>query len=154
MYKVSWNEFENLAIELAKKIIYSEKEYTAVIGVSRGGLLITRLLSSMLEIPMGIISAKYVDGKYMIDNHISTIYELEGDVLLVDDVLEETSKEIVLKIKKNYPKINKISLACIFYKNKQKFKPDFYISDIKDMLTIIFPYQEKSINENLKFCME
>lgn len=155
MYNVSWNEFENLAIELAKKIIDSNKSYSAIIGVSRGGLLISRLLSSMLEIPMGVISAKYVDGRYVIDNNISSIYDIEGDVLLVDDVLEPISKEIVLKIKNNYPKINSISLAGIFYKtNNQKFKPEYYINEVKDMLTIIFPYQEKNINQNLKYCLE
>jgi hypoxanthine phosphoribosyltransferase len=155
MYKVSWNEFESLAIDLAKKIIDDNKSYTAVIGVSRGGLLLARLLSSMLELPMGVIAAKHVDGKYHVDNYVSTIYDIEGDVLLVDDVFDDVSKEIIIKLNKNYPKIKSISQACIFYKtNKTKFKPDYYISEVKDMLTIVFPYQEININENLKYSEE
>jgi hypoxanthine phosphoribosyltransferase len=152
MYKVSWNEFESLAIDLAKNIIASEKTFTAVIGVSRGGLLLARLLSSMLELPMGVIAAKHVDGKYHVDNYVSSIYDIEGDVLLVDDVFDDVSKEVVLKLNKNYPKIKTVSLACIFFKkNNTKFEPDFYISEVKDMLTIVFPYQEVSINKNLEY---
>jgi len=155
MYDVSWNEFESLAIELAKKILDSDKSFTAVIGVSRGGLLLARLLSSMLDLPMGVISAKHINGKYVVDDYISSIYDIEGDVLIVDDVLEESSKEIRVKITKNYKNITSTSLACIFYKrNKSKFEPEFSISEVKNMLTIVFPYQEASINENLKYSLE
>jgi hypoxanthine phosphoribosyltransferase len=150
MYDVSWNEFENLAIELAKKIIDSDKSFTAVIAVSRGGLLLARLLSSMLELPMGVISAKHIHNKYIIDDYISSIYDIEGDILVVDDVLEESSREICVKISKNYKQVNKIALACIFYKkNKINFEPEFAISEIKNMLTIVFPYQEANINKSL-----
>lgn len=154
MYKVSWNEFESLAIDLAKQIIDSQKEFTAVIGVSRGGLLLARLLSSMLELPMGVIAAKHVEGKFHVDNYISTIYDIEGNVLLVDDVFDDASKEILKKLNKNYPAIKTVSLACIFYKSKTNFIPDFYISEVEDMLTILFPYQEASINENFKYSKE
>ncbi len=150
MYKVSWNEFESLSIELAKNILDSGKKFTAIVGVSRGGLLLARLLSSILKLPMGVIDAKYVQNKYVIDEHVSTIFELKGDILLVDDVLEIISKEIILKIKKNYKHVTSVSSASIFYKTNNNFKPDFYVNNVKDMLTIIFPYQEISINENFE----
>lgn len=153
MYKVSWNEFESLSIGLAKKIIDSKNKYSIIIGVSRGGLLLARLLSSMLNLPLAVISSKHINGKFVIDENISSLYKIKGNVLLVDDVFQECSKEIVSFLKKKY-KLDHISQACIFYKqNKTDFVPDFYINKVKDMLTIVFPYQEKSICENLEYSL-
>ena len=58
MYLVSWNEFESLSMELAKQIMASNKKYFAIITVNRGGLLLGRILSGVLGVPLGIISAK------------------------------------------------------------------------------------------------
>jgi uncharacterized protein len=153
MYKVSWNEFETLSIDLAKKIIKSNKKFDLIIGVSRGGLLLARLLSSMLNIPLAVISSKHIKGKFVIDENISSLYKIKGNILLVDDVFQECSKEIVSFLKKKY-KLEIILQACIFYKqNKTNFVPDYCINKVKDMLTIVFPYQENSICENLKYVL-
>ena len=151
MYSLSWNEFETLAMEVAKKIQNSEKTFDIVVAVSRGGLLLGRLLSSMLELPMGVISAKEMDGKYYVDDYISTIYDIEGNVLLVDDVFEETGNLIIKKIKKNYPKINNVTLACLLYKSTSNFKVEFSINKVEKKLNIIFPYQEDKINKSYKY---
>jgi hypoxanthine phosphoribosyltransferase len=151
MYKVSWIEFESLAIDLTKKIKASNKNFTFIVGVSRGGLLLARLLSSTLGLPLGIITAKHVDGAYHVDNYISSIFDVDGEVLLVDDVMDDASKEVILKIKTNYKDVTSITSACIFYKgNKTNFKPNFFISKVEDFITILFPYQEKSILKNLE----
>lgn len=150
MYLVSWNEFESLAIDLAKKIKRSNKSFDIIIGVNRGGLLLARLLSSMLELPMGVIDAKYSGNKYIVDNFVSSIYEIEGNILLVDDVFENNSKEIISLLKKKY-NAKTVLLACVFYKqNKDTFKPDFFIDKVESIIKIIFPYQEKSINQKFK----
>jgi len=151
MYSLSWNEFETLAMEVAKKIQNSEKTFDIVVAVSRGGLLLGRLLSSMLELPMGVISAKKMDDKYYVDDYISTIYDIEGNVLLVDDVFEETGNLIIKKIKKNYPKINNVTLACLLYKSTSNFKVEFSINKVEKKLNIIFPYQEDKINKSYKY---
>lgn len=151
MYSLSWNEFETLAMEVAKKIQNSEKTFDIVVAVSRGGLLLGRLLSSMLELPMGVISAKKMDDKYYVDDYISTIYDIEGDVLLVDDVFEETGNLIIKKIKKNYPKINSVTLACLLYKSTNNFKVEFSINKVAEKLNIVFPYQEEKINKSYKY---
>ncbi|MDD3178651.1 MAG: phosphoribosyltransferase family protein [Candidatus ainarchaeum sp.] len=151
MYEVSWNEFESLALDLAKKIDVSSMNFDAIVCVSRGGLLLGRILSSALDLPLGVISAKNIDGKYFVDNSISFLYDIEGSILLVDDVFEETSKIIVNLLNKNYNKIEKICLASIFYKSKNIFKPDFFISEIKHSLDIVFPYQENVIFSRYKY---
>jgi len=150
MYYISWNEFESLSLELGKKIIDSKKKYSAVICVSRGGLLLGRLLSGVLNLPLGVISAKFVNNKYVVDNNISCLFDIKGDILLVDDVLEQKeSEEIVQKIKKIQKEVKKIDLASIFYRSENEFVPTYYVNKIKDRLTIVFPYQEEIINKDL-----
>jgi hypoxanthine phosphoribosyltransferase len=151
MYSLSWNEFEALSMELAKKIQLSGEEFNVIVAVSRGGLLLGRLLSSLLQLPMGVIFAKNIDGKYFVDNSISSIYEMEGNVLLVDDVFEETANLIVEKIKKNYSNVKNISLACLIYKSKNNFKVKFSINKVENKLNIVFPYQEEKINKSYKY---
>ncbi|HOD89548.1 MAG TPA: phosphoribosyltransferase family protein [archaeon] len=156
MYLVSWNEFESLSMELAKQIMASNKKYFAIITVNRGGLLLGRILSGVLGVPLGIISAKYMTDKknYIIDKNISFLYdmygELQGNILLIDDIFEATGNDIKKVIMKNNKKIKYIDLGCVFYKSKDSFKPDFYINQIKHDINIIFPYQEKALLSDLR----
>ena len=150
MYLMSFKEFEVLALDLAKKIKSSKKEYDLIVGVSRGGLLVSKILSNILDIPMGVISAKSIEGKYLVDNYITCIYEIEGDVLLVDDVFEKTGLNVSNKIKKKHPKIDNIDLGCIFYKSNSEFKPKFSIDKIKNELNIVFPYQKQALEKRFR----
>lgn len=154
MYYISWDEFESLSLELGKKILEGEKKYTAVVCVSRGGLLLGRILSGILNLPLGVISAKVVDNRYVIDNTISCLFDIKGDILLVDDVLEKRSLEISKTIKKIQKEVKNIDLACIFYKSGNEFVPNYYVNNVKDRLVIIFPYQEQSINKDYDNSLE
>ncbi|MEI8364440.1 MAG: hypothetical protein WCF78_03205 [archaeon] len=154
MYYTSWNEFESLSLELGKKILTSNKKYSAVICISRGGLLLGRILSGILGLPLGIISAKVINNKYVIDNTITCLYDLKGDVLLVDDVFEDRGEDVAKKVKKLQKNIKNIDLACIFYKSETKFIPKYSINKIKDKLTIVFPYQEASLCQDYDNCLE
>jgi len=141
MYSMSWNEFESLSLDLAKKIKDSRKEIDIIICVSRGGLVLGKILSEVLDKPLAVISAKYLGSRYTVDDNISSVYPIKGNVLLVDDILEDTVDDIVGVIKKNKA-VKNIALASIFYrKKKNNFKPDFFVGDIKDSLWITFPYQ-------------
>lgn len=138
---MSWNEFESLSLDLAKKIKDSRKEIDIIICVSRGGLVLGKILSEVLDKPLAVISAKYLGSRYTVDDNISSVYPIKGNVLLVDDILEDTVDDIVGVIKKNKA-VKNIILASIFYRTKKNnFKPDFFVGDIKDSLWITFPYQ-------------
>lgn len=143
MYSMSWNEFESLSLELSRKIRDSgkTKDIDIIICISRGGLVLGKILSEVLEKPLAVISAKYIGSRYTVDEHISAVYPVKGNALLVDDILEDTVKDIISVIKKN-SQVKSITLASIFYRKKENdFKPDFFIGDIKDSLWITFPYQ-------------
>lgn len=145
---MSWNEFESLALELSKKIKTSKVEFNIIVCVSRGGLVLGKILSEVLDKPLAIISARYLGAKYTVDNCISSVYPVKGNILLVDDVLEGTVSDIIKVIKKNTA-VENITLASVFYRKKDDgFKPDFYIGDVKDSLWIVFPYQAKCLKGN------
>ncbi|MDD3127174.1 MAG: phosphoribosyltransferase family protein [Candidatus Izemoplasmatales bacterium] len=138
---MSWNEFESLSLDLAKKIKDSRKEIDIIICVSRGGLVLGKILSEVLDKPLAVISAKYMGARYTVDNKISSLYPIKGTILLVDDILEDTVYDIIDEVKKN-KLVTNILLASIFYrKKKNNFKPNFVVGDIIDSLWITFPYQ-------------
>ncbi|MFA5745241.1 MAG: phosphoribosyltransferase family protein [archaeon] len=148
MYSMSWNEFESLSFELAKKIKSSKKEVDLIICVSRGGLVLGKILSEILEKPLAVISAKYINDKYTIDENISSLYPIKGDILLVDDIMEETTNEIVKVIKRN-KQVKTVTLATLFYRPKgKKLIPDFSINEIQRTMWITFPYQKDCLKEN------
>lgn len=147
---MSFKEFEVLALDLSKKIKASNKEYDLIVGISRGGLSLAKILSHILDLPMGVISAKSIDERYVVDNYVSSIYEVEGNILLVDDVFEKTGLIVLNKIKKNYPKVKDIDLACVFYKTVSDFLPKYYIDKIKNELNIVFPYQKKALEQSFR----
>lgn len=144
---MSWNEFESLSLEVAKIIKQSKNNYDLLICVSRGGLLLGKILSEVLDTPLAIISAKYVNDTYLVDDKISSTVPIKGKILLIDDVLEENSLKIIEVIKKN-KSVLCVDLASVFYRAKnKKFKPNFFINEIKDNLWVSFPYQSKHLKE-------
>jgi len=154
MYIISWKEFEVLALELAKKIKESNNKYDSIVTVGRGGLLLGRMLSSVLGLPLGVVFAKTINNRYLISNEVSFLFEIKGNVLLVDDLMDDNANLILSKIKNNHKTIKNIDLASIFYKNKKGFVPHFYLNDIKNEMTLIFPYQERALKEKFKFILE
>ena len=140
---MSWNELEGLCLELEKKIKDSgkDKQIDLIVCVSRGGLFLGRVLSEMLNKPLAIISAKYQGTKYTVDDNISTLYPIKGNILLVDDVMEEVVNDIIKVIKKNKV-VTSVTLACLFYRKQgKKFTPDYSINEIHNEIWVTFPYQ-------------
>jgi uncharacterized protein len=150
MYRISWNEFERLAVDLFKKIKESNQKYDHIICVARGGLLLGRLLSELLDVPLGVVSARHYDNQYVVRKEISCFHKINGNVLLVDDILEETISCISENIKQNNKNIKNIDFAGIFYRPKEnkKFIPKYYINKIQDALWVCFPYQTKSLKKH------
>jgi uncharacterized protein len=147
---MSWNEFESLSMELSRKIIESKKnrDIDIIICVSRGGLVIGKILSETLEKPLAVISARYQGDKYLVEENISSLFPIKGNVLLVDDVMEEIVNDIVKVIKKNKA-VKSVILASIFYRKKnKKFTPDFSVNEIKESIWVRFPYQRNCLKEH------
>jgi hypoxanthine phosphoribosyltransferase len=131
---IDWNKLQNLCKILAKKIKESEYEPDVIIGISRGGWAISRLLCDY----MGCKDIVSLDLKQ--DNRICLsflkINLSEKRILLVDDVIDERSIQSIRFIAPSKP--NEIRILALFYA-KGTIKPDYYIEEILHK-SIIFPW--------------
>lgn len=83
--EVTWAEVDGLASLISRQIAESDRNYSGLLGISGGGLLLSVLLSKKLDIPLlntpqnrCIIVDEVADTgkrlKKLYDNHVSTIH--------------------------------------------------------------------------------
>lgn len=142
----SWDEVFRKAIKLAEKIRKKEKDsFDSIVGISRGGLALTRIMSDLLDIQNVMITRceYYTDiGEKRKKPIISQ--KLQGDisgrrVLVVDDVADSGESLFIVK---NYLKSKRpidLKVATLFAKPWSKSVPDYFVS--KTDAWIIFPWE-------------
>ena len=146
----NWESIFNQSVDLAQKIRFDENnfdrpDFDVIVGVSRGGLVLARLMSDLLTIDDVIITkSEYYTGmgkrnkKPIITQKIQN--SIQGkNVLLVDDVAD--TGESLIEIKKHVfsKKPKSIALATLYLKPWSKVIPEYYIS--KTDAWIIFPWE-------------
>ena len=101
---ISWNSYIQLIEKLANKIQQDKHQFDSIICINRGGLIIGRVLSDLLSLPIGVISAKgYEKGTTDIKNitinpTISSIDPIGKNILLVDDLVDSgKTMELIFK---------------------------------------------------------
>lgn len=134
------------SIRLAEELRDSETwPFDAIVGVSRGGLALTRIMSDLLDIQDVMITRceYYSDVKVRRKKPVIT-QEPQGNlkgrnVLLMDDVADtgESLIEIKKYLKSKHPK--SLTLATLYVKPWSKVRPDYYVS--KTSAWIIFPWE-------------
>ncbi len=137
-------------MKLAQKIRYDQHrngkpKFDVIVGVSRGGLVVARLMSDLLEIENVLITkSEHYTGmgkknrKPVITQRIEK--NIAGkNVLLLDDVADtgESLIEVKKHIESKKPKY--LALATLYIKPWSKRIPDYYIS--KTDAWIIFPWE-------------
>jgi hypoxanthine phosphoribosyltransferase len=142
-FSLSWKDIEKDVTKLAKQI---SPRPTAIIGIARGGVVIARLLSDLLDMQkirfFGLRFYKSVDKR---EKKIEIYQRLKenlkkDDVLLVDDVADtgksiKVGKQLVLSLK---PKDLKI--ATLYIKPWSNFKPDYFVKTFDGW--VIFPWEK------------
>jgi hypothetical protein len=123
--------------------------------ISTGGLVLGKMLSDHLSLPLSVISAKsYEKGKsknneVQINTNISSLSEIKGKILLVDDLVDSgnTIKTVVeyLNLMKS---ITQVDTAVIYKKSKSIFVPNFYVKESEDW--IVFPYEKTEFDGTFK----
>ncbi len=143
----TWESIFSQSVKLAEKLANGcgPKAFDCIIGVSRGGLVLTRLMSDLLEIPDVMItkSEYYTDlgrrkKKPVITQKIQgSIFKKK--VLLLDDVADtgESLTEIERYLRSKKPK--DLTVATLYIKPWSKVIPDYYVS--KTDAWIIFPWE-------------
>ena len=142
----SWDEILAKSIKLAEKIRRVEKEqFDGIVGISRGGLALTRIMSDLLDTQNVMITRceYYTDIGEKKKKPVIT-QKIQGNisgkkVLVVDDVADSGESLIVIKqyLESKHPSDLKIS--TIFVKPWCKMLPDYFVS--RTDAWIIFPWE-------------
>ena len=160
---LSWRSLHTSTYKLAEKIIKSGEQFDLIVGIARGGLTISHMLSDFLNgLPIATFTvASYHDLKQLDTAEIS--FKIgnrlhDKRVLLVDNV-SDTGKTFIRGI--TYLKeldCPMIKTASPYIKAWTKFVPDYYVIstkkwiiypfDIKENIDILVrKYKEKKITE-------
>jgi len=147
---LSWQNIEELIVELEIQIKHGKKKYDWIIGVNRGGLIPSVLLSHRLGIPHGVHTVQSYNGKekreLKTDLYISMIGFIKPhhNILLVDDISDSgDSLSAALKTirKKDSDALN-IDIATLHYKPKSSVKPMYFAQQIEDEVWVCYPWEK------------
>lgn len=143
--KISWERFEKDCLALATKIIQRKLAIDRIVAIARGGLVMGRLFSDYLELPIsGITIFSYKNMQQKKETKITetpTSSFKNQTILIVDDVADSgrTFQLAVNYFKKH--QVKKIYTAALYYKSHTQFLPDFV--DQKIDKWIIYPYETR-----------
>ncbi|MGC9781492.1 MAG: phosphoribosyltransferase [Candidatus Heimdallarchaeota archaeon] len=136
-----------MTLELAKDIQKSNFQPDILIGIARGGLVVTRLLSDLLEIAnTAVIGVGFYKGINETSKEPRLTQNIDVElkkqkILLIDDV-SDTGKSMEFAF--NYLKMKEIGelrTAALHYKPNSIFKPNFYIELTSSW--IVYPWEYK-----------
>ena len=144
---ISWEEFDQLSNDLADLIKDDEMDFSGIVSIAKGGLVIGCVLSDKLGLPLHTVHTnRYSIGngdssKSIASGIITGNNELTGNILVVDDLTNTglTLERVITKLKRNEG-INQIKSATIFNKSKSKFHPNYFVRGSDEH--IIFPYEK------------
>jgi hypoxanthine phosphoribosyltransferase len=142
----SWDEVLAKSIKLAESIRKIDRfQFDCIIGVSRGGLALTRIMSDLLDIQNVMITRceYYTDIGEKKKKPIIT-QKIQGNisgknVLVVDDVADTGESLLVIKSYLDSKRPEQAKIATIFIKPWCKIMPDYFVS--RTDAWIIFPWE-------------
>lgn len=140
-HKISWQQYEEDCLKLAGKL--KKKKINKIVAISRGGLVVARILSDLLSIPISQITIESYQ-RLKQKRHV-TITEVPStnfsgmSILIVDEIADSgrTFKR-ALSYFKNF-QVKKIYTLALIIKSHTKPLPDFWSKKIDAW--IIFPYE-------------
>ncbi|NHJ32496.1 MAG: phosphoribosyltransferase [Asgard group archaeon] len=134
-----------LTNELAKKIRRENFNPDVLVGIARGGLVVTRILSDIMDnFKVAIMGVGFYKGINETEKEPIITQELPIDladqkVLLIDDVSDSgKSFEFAVKYLQS-KKIHTLKTVALHYKPHSIFKPDIFIS--KTSKWIVYPWE-------------
>ncbi len=141
----TWDEIHKLVIQLAKKIKQSNYEPEVIVGIARGGWIVARLLSDLLEVPE-IASIRIVFYKDVAEISRSPVItqpvstSVRGKKVLVSDDVSDTGSSLNAAVKHLIEEnAAEIRVATIHVKPWTTFIPDYYV--VKTDAWIIYPWE-------------
>lgn len=149
---VSWDEYNHLIEKLAFEVYKSGWKFDQIICLARGGVRVGDVLSRIFDVPLGILAtssyreaAGTVQGQLDIAKFITiTKGTLQGKVLLVDDMVDTglTFSKVQEHLKKEFPYIEEMKSAVLWFKGHSSITPDYYIDKLPNNPWIHQPFEE------------
>jgi len=141
----TWEEMNQLAFEIAQKIIKAKLKFDRIVTLAKGGWPMTRSMVDFLSVDkVASIGVKFYSG---INQKLPQpqVYQdlpesIRGEnILLFDDVADSggSLKFVWKHLNRHRPK--SITTATLLYKPWSVFKPDYY--GVATSAWIIFPYE-------------
>lgn len=134
---VGWEKLQGLTKILARKIKESRYEPDIIVGISKGGWAIARLICDYID-GKDIISldAKHWELHKQASSSFLSINLFEKRVLMVYDIMDEKSIRAIEYLASSKPE--GIKTLALFYVEGE-IKPDYYAGEISNKL-VIFPW--------------
>jgi len=148
--KLTWKDVEKLVDILEQKFMKEKKKYDFIIGINRGGLIPSVMLSHRLGSTHGVHTVHSYNGtekrQLKADLYLSMVgfIHSHNTVLLVDDIADsgESIQASLTRIKKLDSDIKNIDVATLHYKPKSIYIPQYYAKKIDNDIWIDYPWEQ------------
>ena len=152
---IDWKQYNLIVEKLAIQVHESGYKPDLLIGIARGGLPITDVLSRIFKLKCAYLAVESYSGKGIEDQQgelvfsremSSTVQDMKGNILLSDD-LSDTGVTLNKSIHwlKNYPplkgNIKNIKTAVLWKKKDSTFEPDFCAQKLDSNPRIVQPFE-------------
>ena len=140
---ITWSEYGNLTEALAEKVSAEGKRFDIVVGIARGGIPVSMVVSDHLGVKVDFINVKsYNDiGKRTPPRIVSTLTEsiAQRRVLVVDDLVDQGDTLAFVRRHLNEQRPKSLETAVLFRKPWSRTEPDFYLENVSEW--IVFPFE-------------
>jgi hypoxanthine phosphoribosyltransferase len=143
----TWNQIYAMLLSQAEKIRQSCFKPNVIVGVTRGGLIPTRVLSDLLEIPnLATVGVEFYVGVAETRDAPVLTQPVSADVegkktLLVDDVADTGKSLRLAREHLRQQGATEIRVATVYYKPFSMVKPDYYEKETRRW--VVFPWETK-----------
>ncbi len=154
---LSQKTIDDLIVKLADKIKNSNKKYTYIVGIARGGLHISKPLAKMLKIKHMTIKISFYNPKFhnaipyprLVDvRKFEKNFSSNDEYLFVDDLIDAGHTMNWINENLN-PMYGPFDTAVLYLRKKNKYNiiPTFYVEE-KPKGWIVFPWEQALTLEN------
>lgn len=145
---ISWKKVEKDTIKLAGQL--KSEKIDEIISISRGGMVVARLLSDLLDLPISHITIEsYSDlkqGKEPIVTQVSPREFKNERVLLVDELADSGRTFLkALEYLKTLP-LSEVITTALYVKPQSKYIPQYFVEKLDGWL--IMPYEIRETKES------
>lgn len=143
-YEIPIHHYQQYILDLIAGM--KTEEYTAVIGIGRGGFIPAIYISHYFTIPMSsVFVSSYGENNEQQKLFVSRFNYVEfntDNILIVDDITD--SGKTLTEVKKQVEEEFKVSAktATLFLKKGSIIKPDYFMREVPSDDWVIFPYEK------------